>query len=183
MIHTHISHPLNGRQSVRLRHAARELDKSGLLPLLLRFARMGKDFSWAFEQDPVLLAAAQEVMFTQLYKRMGSVYVAAHPELPGLVKVGLTRKSVETRIAALTTAGFPGRYVLLKAVSVIDAPSVESQVHRALRPWRRERELFTISPEKAIAEVVACARKDNAALCRRLNWVLPEAVLVECPDI
>jgi hypothetical protein len=73
--------------------------------------------------------------------------------MPGLVKIGRTDDSVESRLTALSSAtGIPLAFECYFAAEVEDAPKVERILHQLFAEHRvnLKREFFRIDPEKAV---------------------------------
>ncbi|MDP9766165.1 GIY-YIG nuclease family protein [Deinococcus enclensis] len=84
----------------------------------------------------------------------GYVYIASNPSLPGLLKIGHTKRNPFERIGELYTTGLPTRFELILALAVTDSAAVEILIHQELQIYRVEgnREFFRIS----IADAVRC---------------------------
>ena len=75
----------------------------------------------------------------------GWVYILTNPAMPGLVKIGLTTRSLTERAAELTAAtGVPVPFVVAWGRAVSDCAAVEGTVHRMLDDRRvsGKREFF-----------------------------------------
>lgn len=69
--------------------------------------------------------------------RQGIVYVLSHPEMPGLLKIGYTTRSVSERMTELSAAtGVPGNFVLELKYTASDAFNLEKRIHISLTEWR-----------------------------------------------
>ena len=93
----------------------------------------------------------------------GIVYVLTNPEMPGLVKIGLTsRNSVEERLKELYSTGVPSPFKCEYAARVPDENSVERAFHMAFEPDRvnPNREFFRMEPERAIVLLELIAIED-----------------------
>lgn len=76
-------------------------------------------------------------------KRRGFLYLAANAAFsPGLYKIGMTRKTPESRRKSLTTAGVPVDFILVKTWEVPDVFGAESQCRRVLGERRVAREFY-----------------------------------------
>lgn len=61
----------------------------------------------------------------------------SHPEMPGLLKIGYTTRSVSERMMELSAAtGVPGSFVLELTYTASDAPNLEKIIHKSLAEWR-----------------------------------------------
>jgi hypothetical protein len=179
MPHPNISSPLSPKQLGRLAELTADANGRVLTETLLGFARQGLDVDDACQRQGSERWAQcwRQQLARHFPRKTGAVYVAAHPAFPGLVKIGMTRRDPKTRVAALTTSGIPGEFVLLGAVTALDAPAVEAQVHKNLAELRTERELFRTTPEHALDVVRTFAEQDNAMVSRRLAEYLPDLVI------
>jgi hypothetical protein len=76
--------------------------------------------------------------------------------MPGIVKIGLTERDIETRVRELSShTGVAAPYHEEARFEVCDPVEVEAQVHAALAAARvnPDREFFRISVQKAIDAV------------------------------
>jgi len=81
----------------------------------------------------------------------GIVYLLKNRGMPGMVKIGLTTRTVDERMKELYTTGVPYPFECLGAQKVKDAAKVEKAIHRIFDDYRvQNREFFTISEEKAL---------------------------------
>lgn len=83
----------------------------------------------------------------------GFVYVMSNPSMPGLVKIGIARESVEKRKKSLSSpSGVPTPFVIEYACKVTDCKAVEDAFHTAFTRDRinMSREFFRIDPIQAI---------------------------------
>lgn len=96
--------------------------------------------------------------------RKGWLYLAANASLPGLLKVGCTRKSVDRRMAELSGAGMPTPWAAVQSWPIYDAHGLEALCHAACRQWRYRKELFT-APAAVLTEAIeATVQADRALL-------------------
>lgn len=92
----------------------------------------------------------------------GIVYLLQNPAMPGLVKIGLTTRSMGERLRELNSAtGVPVEFVHLYDVSVGDCAAAEQFVHQTLAQFRerREREFFRVSAKQAIDTLLLAERR------------------------
>lgn len=84
---------------------------------------------------------------------MEIVYVIHNPEMPGLVKIGWTEKSIEARMRELDTTGIPVPFECLAAWEIEDAKEAEKAIHKAFggRRVRKTREFFRVPAAQPIA--------------------------------
>ena len=90
----------------------------------------------------------------------GWVYILTNPAMPGLVKIGLTTRSLTERAAELTAAtGVPVPFVVAWGRAVSNCASVERTVHRMLDDRRvsGKREFFRcdVSTARSVIEAGA----------------------------
>lgn len=128
-------------------------------------------------QDEALEPYLRQQLACHFPRKVGVVYAAEHAAFPGLVKIGMSRRDPNYRIAELTTSGIPGTFTLLGYVTALDSAAVEAKVHQALDAYRTERELFRASPELALSTMQLVAGSEFQMLARRLGRLLPDLVL------
>lgn len=83
----------------------------------------------------------------------GWIYILSNREYPQLLKIGMTTRSVETRIKEINAAtGVVFPYSTRKVIRVTNPSEVEKQLHNALSEYRvrQDREFFKIEYSKAI---------------------------------
>jgi len=81
------------------------------------------------------------------------VYVLTNEAMPGLVKIGLTTESVESRLTQLSSStGVPLAFECYYAARVDDGSRVERILHQLFAEHRvnPKREFFRLDPEKAV---------------------------------
>jgi len=85
----------------------------------------------------------------------GYIYIAFNPEMPKCVKVGLTTREPEKRLAELSSTSSPVPFRLLMKWHVTDVNLAESAAHKALSDKRvsPNREFFHIECPDAISVV------------------------------
>jgi hypothetical protein len=84
----------------------------------------------------------------------GIVYVLSNPAMPGIVKIGMTKRdTIDTRMKELFNTSVPLPFDCEYACEVSDCEKVEKALHVAFGPDRihAQREFFKINPEQAIA--------------------------------
>ena len=90
--------------------------------------------------------------------KAGYVYVLTNPTMKGLVKVGMTQKSVDERVRSLNSStSVPKPFKVVHFVKSKDCIKLEKTVHQILgkRRANKRREFFDVSPRKAIKVVNA----------------------------
>ncbi|MGQ0533652.1 MAG: GIY-YIG nuclease family protein [Caulobacteraceae bacterium] len=90
------------------------------------------------------------------------VYVVTNPAMPGLVKIGITQKTIEQRLRELDQTGVPLPFECFYAAIVSDCRAVERALHEAFddHRLRKSREFFRLSPEKPRAIIRLLARQE-----------------------
>ncbi|MDQ5927632.1 MAG: hypothetical protein QG633_70 [Patescibacteria group bacterium] len=83
------------------------------------------------------------------------VYVLRNEAMPGYVKVGFTRTSLEERIRSLDTTGVPLPFECFYAARVKNCRDVEKLLHDAFlnNRVRSNREFFEIAPERIVSAI------------------------------
>lgn len=93
----------------------------------------------------------------------GIVYVLTNPAMPGLVKIGKTKRDeVAERLRELYKTGVPAPFVCEFAVRVSGMEATEKALHQAFSPYRPnpKREFFEIKPEQAKALLDVIGEED-----------------------
>lgn len=102
----------------------------------------------------------------------GSVYFIQNPSMPGLVKIGMTRRGVHERVRAMSTGqAYPWKII---GDGIMNHPDiVEETLHRHLAKYREthNREFFRVSPAVAKAALDACMEVDGADLSFAINAI------------
>jgi hypothetical protein len=87
------------------------------------------------------------------------VYILTNEAMPGLIKIGMTTTSVESRMLTLDTTGVPLPFECYYAARVTDMAKVEKALHEAFGDHRirKSREFFKLDPYRAkvILELLA----------------------------
>lgn len=85
------------------------------------------------------------------------IYVFSNPSMPGLLKIGSTKRNPSKRSQELYTTGVPTPFVLEYSCVVADCCASERQAHRALDRYRvtQNREFFRISLNAAMKKILA----------------------------
>lgn len=84
------------------------------------------------------------------------IYILTNESMPGLVKIGRTMDSVESRIAQLSThSGVPLPFECYFAAEVKDATKLEKTLHQLFAENRinPKREFFQVDPEKVVLAI------------------------------
>lgn len=84
------------------------------------------------------------------------IYILTNEAMPGLVKIGLTNDSVESRIAQLSThSGVPLPFECYFAAEVKDCNKLEKTLHQLFAEHRinPKREFFQVDPEKVVLAI------------------------------
>jgi hypothetical protein len=81
----------------------------------------------------------------------GYVYILSNPDLPGLLKVGMTSKKPELRAKELSgTTGVSSKYVIEYYGKVSDRFVAEKAAHNRLKNFHHKKEFFKVDIEVAI---------------------------------
>lgn len=83
----------------------------------------------------------------------GYVYILSNPSMPGLIKIGHTKRSPEERARELSrNTSIPLHFIVEFEIFSVDRIMLESIVHRTLEPYRinKKREFFEIALDEAI---------------------------------
>ena len=84
------------------------------------------------------------------------VYMLTNEAMPGLIKIGLTTDSVETRLTSLSSfTGVPLAFECYFAAEVKDATRLEKTLHQLFAESRinPKREFFRLDPEKVVLAI------------------------------
>jgi hypothetical protein len=101
-----------------------------------------------------------------LETRQGFIYCLTHPSMPGICKIGATRKHPIQRARELSAAtGVPGPYTLAYYRDFADCFLAETMLHQGLASYRvnESREFFEVTVNevvRAIDEVVKIAAQE-----------------------
>lgn len=92
------------------------------------------------------------------------MYVLSNPAMPGLLKIGQTRRAIEERLAELSSAtGVPQAFRAERVFEVERPEACERRVHAALQDCRvGGREFFSISLEEALPRIEEIVRSVDA---------------------
>ncbi len=94
-------------------------------------------------------------------KPVGRVYILTNQAMPGLVKIGFTKNSVEERVRELFTTGVPSEFKIEFQIECRDPEGVEQAVHEYLTEHRHQsiREFFRTNPKDAAKIISEIANK------------------------
>ena len=87
----------------------------------------------------------------------GEVYILHNCSLrEGLLKIGLTTRTAETRARELWTTGIPDKFTVLFSWRVNNAAEIERRLHARFAEFRvsDSREFFQVSPSRAISALL-----------------------------
>lgn len=86
----------------------------------------------------------------------GFVYVLINESMPGLVKIGKTKRMPTERSLELFTTGVPQPFIVKFAIYVRDMDELETDIHEELEIFRvnASREFFQLDDEYAIVKVI-----------------------------
>ena len=93
------------------------------------------------------LSFADYVEYTTL---KGTVYVLSNPSIPNKLKVGYTDRSVNERIAELSSTGVPDKFKLEFSVDVQEAEKFEKFVHKKLSKYWYNKEFFSCNTSTVV---------------------------------
>lgn len=86
----------------------------------------------------------------------GYVYIISNPAMPGIFKIGFTRKNPELRAKEFDSTGVPHPYVVEYEILVDEPHALEQRVHKSLRAQREGKEWFRCSFTQAVQGIRAC---------------------------
>ena len=92
----------------------------------------------------------------------GIVYLLTNPSMPGLVKIGMTTRDINSRLRELNApTGVPQAFEVIYTVEVSDCAAAERFVHETLRSKRANqgREFFRVETAEAI-DALLMARQE-----------------------
>jgi hypothetical protein len=81
----------------------------------------------------------------------GWVYVISNKAMPGLVKIGFTKKDPEIRAKELNHTGTPHPYLVDYELLIEEPHQVEQKAHALLTEKHEKKEWFRCTPEDAVA--------------------------------
>lgn len=107
------------------------------------------------------------------YRETGFIYILSNPSMKGVLKVGMTTKSVRERVSELNTTGVPRSFVIEKTFEVDQSflNEVERTAHKILKGQRKHhgKEFFKCdldtckaAVEDAIYQVTGSSPSDQA---------------------
>lgn len=104
--------------------------------------------------------------------RAGVVYALKNEGAPGLIKVGMTRNSVWSRIKNLST-GYPQDWEVVEECGVKDPEYVERALHAHWSLWREtmNRELFRIEEAEVRKAFAVCRELCEVDLSAAINVI------------
>lgn len=97
----------------------------------------------------------QDVNYREQHTRSGWLYVIDTPAMPGIVKLGCTRREPLIRIAELSSASVPFPFICRAVVFSDDVFDIETKIHNYFNDKRvnkenLHKEFFAITPNQAI---------------------------------
>jgi hypothetical protein len=113
----------------------------------------------------------------------GFVYVLSNAALPGMLKIGFTRKVPSVRAAELSTTGVPNPFVVEYYCLVEGDSELEAKVHRTMASHRHrpDREFFKIDLTDAILHIThACPLPEHVWSREEISAVRTRPKFVEC---
>lgn len=157
----HALEAIGTRQSVELLHFAAKDDNS-LVQKAARNALMKLGY---LSEQPVVAAISESKDSSD-----GYLYLLVNSAMPGLVKIGFTKRSVAERVMELSTAsGVPIPFVCAYHVSVQNPVAAEACIHKELQAFRcaDNREFFRIDPTEAIERIQSVFGRAPSGRIRR----------------
>jgi hypothetical protein len=106
----------------------------------------------------------------------GSIYVLSNPSMPGLLKIGKTRRTVSERMKELYDTGVPTPFKCEFNIFVpLDVHKAEKGIHRMLSKFRvnNSREFFKINTDEALFAIDAFFYAEYKTMDEALK----------CPDV
>lgn len=93
----------------------------------------------------------------------GIVYVLTNEAMPGLVKIGYTKRNIDNRLNELYSTGVPLPFKCEYACFTHDIEQLERALHAAFEPQRvnPNREFFAIEPDRVIPILRYCNGKEE----------------------
>ena len=115
--------------------------------------KLNKALVWN-DQEKFYCQYCGELLFRS-QKPQGIIYILSHKNMPGLVKIGMTRGSIKNRVQQLSSAtGVPGKFTI-EAWFVSNKPEIEEgKIHRKLKRKCEWSEHFRMDPSDAIDVVI-----------------------------
>jgi hypothetical protein len=90
------------------------------------------------------------------------IYIITNEAMPGLVKIGMTDDTLESRLRSLYSSGVPLPFQVYHASRVNNMVLVEKRLHDAFEDFRinKNREFFKISPERVLSALLLAEIED-----------------------
>ena len=134
-----------------LRRACLEVSDQSITVSIERLSQLGlRELLRSYQRKPQV---------THSSNKSGWLYVLSTREQPALLKIGMTRRSVEERVKEINSAtGVPIPFSARSVFSVNDARDAERRVFENLDSFRirSDREFFQVPYEKAIRAIKEC---------------------------
>jgi len=97
----------------------------------------------------------------------GYVYAMVNPSMPGLVKVGKTKRNPEERAKELSSVtSIPMKFIVIYKAEVNDCDAGEAYVHQLLssksKRVNEHREFFEVKPEEAVRAILDYQQQEEA---------------------
>lgn len=92
--------------------------------------------------------------------KAGFVYIMTNPAFrKNLIKIGLTRKTAQTRADELFTTGVPAPFKVYAKLKVANPEAVEAKLHKRFskKRFNKKREFFAVKPKVAHAALYEVA--------------------------
>jgi hypothetical protein len=153
---------LTGKQELQV------LKSDDPLSIILKFARDDYDISRVLEKNPTLYERVEQDMAHWINDKAGFIYCIENPFLEGIVKVGLTRRSVESRMNSLNSPGIPGNFKVIQTWSTLGVFSTEATIHKKLKAIHVQKEFFKKQLDLIIPTIEQVISHETQIVCRRL---------------
>ena len=93
--------------------------------------------------DPIIRCQNCEEILLKIQEIKGFIYVLSNPSMPGLFKIGYTKREIEDRIKELNSeTGVPEPFVLEAHCASQNPRDDESRIHQSLSIYRMESKVF-----------------------------------------
>jgi len=114
----------------------------------------------------------------------GWVYVIVNPAIPGLVKVGMTRKkNPSDRAKGMKTTGVPHKFSVIYAVHVQNPEIIEKRTHESLSEYHEKKEWFRCSAMLAVVELELLSRMVRNDEILSYEGVIPQEEIDEYDEL
>ena len=92
----------------------------------------------------------------------GHVYFFSNPAMPGLLKIGFTRRPVIERIKKLSShTGVPSEFNCVALIATDSPENLEKYIHDTLADYHSEKEFYQIDLWNAVAKIAESFDGEN----------------------